>query len=90
MLRYDLETHYFYYVLALLILCYNLDENNNDIEKLCEFENGKISRLCISFQYLNEEKIKNAIENWRGTLRGGAIALKFFSDKIDLLSIIRS
>ena len=90
MLRYDLETHYFYYVLALLILCYNLDENECEIEKLCEVENRKISRLCISFQYIDEEHIKTAIENWKGTFRGGPIGLKFFLDKIDLLSKIRS
>ena len=47
MLRYDYETHSFYYTLALLILCYNLDENERDIETLCKTENGKISQLCI-------------------------------------------
>lgn len=90
MLRYYDETHYFYYVLALFILCYNLDENQREIEKICEVDNGKISRLCISFQYIDEAQIKNAIESWRGQFNGGAIGLKFFSDKIDLLSKIRS
>lgn len=90
MLRYDIATHSFYYTLALLILCYNLDENEHDIETLCEIENGKISRLCISFQYIDEEKIKTAIENWRKDFNGGAIGLKFFFEKIDLLSNIRS
>ena len=90
MLRYDFETHSFYYVLALLILCYNLDENENEIEKLWEIENGKISLLCISFQYIDEEQIRIAIEYWRNKFHGGVIGLKFFSDKIDLLSNIRS
>ena len=90
MLRYDYETHYFYYVLALFILCYNLDENERDIEKICEVENGKVSRLCISFQYIDEERIKTAIGNWREQFNGGPIGLKFYSDKIDLLSKIRS
>lgn len=90
MLRYDIETHSFYYVLALLISCYNLDENEHEIEKLCEFENGKISRLCITFQYIDEEKIRTAIVNWKSDFNGGVIGLKFFLDKIDLLSNIRS
>lgn len=90
MLRYDFETHSFYYVLALLMLCYNLDENEHEIEKLCEVENGKITRLCISFQYVDEEQIKIAIENWRKEFNGGAIGMKFFFEKIDLLSTIRS
>lgn len=90
MLRYDIETHSFYYVLALLILCYNLDENEHEIEKLYEIENGKTFRLCISFQHIDEEKIKVAIENWRRGFNGGVIGLKFFLDKINLLSNIRS
>ena len=90
MLRYDIETHSFYYVLALLILCYNLDENEHEIEKLYEIENGKTFRLCISFQHIDEEKIKVAIENWRRDFNGGVIGLKFFLDKINLLSNIRS
>ena len=90
MLRYDYETHSFYYTLALLILCYNLDENERDIETLCKTENGKISQLCISFQYIDEERIKTAIENWRNDFNGGVIGLKFFFEKIDLLSNIRN
>lgn len=90
MLRYDIETHSFYYVLALLISCYNLDENEHEIEKLCEVEKGKIARLCITFQYIDEEKIKVAIDNWRRDFNGGVISLKFFLDKIDLLSNLRS
>lgn len=90
MLRYNFETHSFYYVLALLFLCYNLDENENEIEKLWKIENGKISLLCISFQYIDEEQIRIAIEYWRNKFHGGVIGLKFFSDKIDLLSNIRS
>lgn len=90
MLRYDFETHSFYYVLALLMLCYNLDENEHEIEKLCEVENRKITRLCISFQYVDEEQIKIAIENWRKEFNGGAIGMKFFFEKIDLLSTLRS
>lgn len=90
MLRYDFETHSFYYVLALLILCYNLDENEHEIEKLCEVENGKTTRLCISFQYIDEEQIRIAIENWKREFNGGAIGLKFFFEKIDLLSTLRN
>jgi len=90
MLRYDYENHSFYYTLALLILCYNLDENERDIETLCKTENGKISQLCISFQYIDEERIKTAIENWRNDFNGGVIGLKFFFEKIDLLSNIRN
>ena len=90
MLRYDYETHSFYYTLALLILCYNLDENERDIETLCITENGKISQLCISFKYIDEERIKTAIENWRNDFNGGVIGLKFFFEKIDLLSNIRN
>lgn len=90
MLRYDYETHSFYYTLALLISCYNLDENERDIETLCKTENGKISQLCISFQYIDEERIKTAIENWRNDFNGGVIGLKFFFEKIDLLSNIRN
>jgi hypothetical protein len=81
MLRYDYENHSFYYTLALLILCYNLDENERDIETLCKTENGKISQLCISFQYIDEERIKTAIENWRNDFNGGVIGLKFFFEK---------
>ena len=90
MLRYDFETHSFYYVLALLILCYNINENEHEIEKTYEVENERISRLCISFKYIDEEQIRIAIENWRRDFNGGVIGLKFFSDKIDLLSKIRS
>ena len=90
MLRYDYETHSFYYTLALLILCYNLDENQRDIETLCKTENGRISQLCISFQYIDEERIKTAIENRRNDFNGGVIGLKFFFEKIDLLSNIRN
>lgn len=87
LLKNEVDNNTFYYDFALLLLCYNTDDYSRDIEDVIKRgDYGEKNSIIVDFKYINAEAFNNAIDYWLTHPHNNVINLKYYTEKVNLLS----